>query len=475
MIPRKIHRIWLGGPMPDEYRAFGEKWQALHPEWDVIDWGEDDLGWLENRPEFDAAEHFAVKADVARYEIVLREGGLYVDVDFEPLRRFDDILEQASLVVGEELPGQLNNALFAATPGHPLLQRVVKDLPASFWEQQGSGPSERTGPAFLTRTFRRWRSMTDEHVLVLPRERLYPYSWEQKHLRHAAFPEALAVHHWALSWRPSDARGLRRPSRRQIRAWLIDFERGLQSLLLRSEKLKDRLLHFGPRSAVAGRRRTKTIPAGPGRLMVQTRHGFPVLVPEEALTAMPRLVLRGTSDSGGVEFLRRKLKPGDTYIEIGPGEGLRTLAAGWLVSPVGRVCSLEPDAEARSLLCDAVLVNESLGMPGPVAISEATDAELRRALEEAPEIKVLRVAPEHVGLLHHARNTALAGRIRYLDVTLDDTRAADSWQEMVEELQLLVQRTNAQVHTVAIDGRLIEGRLGRLLQKDHINHLVLSF
>ena len=461
--------------MPGEYRDFGEKWRALHPGWEVIDWGEDDLKWLVNRREFDAAESFAVKADIARYEIVLREGGLYVDVDFEPLRCFDEILGEASLVLGEELPGQLNNAFFGSTPGHPLLETMVNDLPESFWEQRGGGPSERTGPAFLTRTYRRWSSTTDEQVLVLPRERLYPYSWEQKHLRYAEFPAAFPVHHWALSWRPSNARGWRRPSKRRVRARLIDFERGLQSRLLRFERFRQRVLHFGARSAVTGRRRTLTVPAGPGRLMVQTRHGFPVLVAEDALTAMPGLVLRGTSDGGGVEFLRRTLKPGDTYIEIGPGDGLRVIAAGWLVSPVGRVSALEHDPATRALLRDAVSVNESVGMPGPVSIAEATGAELARELEEAPEIRVLRLAPEHVGLLGHARDAALAGRIRHLDVTLDDRRAADSWQEMVDELRLLVRETDAQVHTVAFDGRLIEGNLGRLLQRDFVDHLVLAF
>ena len=475
VIPRKIHRIWLGGPMPQEYREFGDKWRALHPEWEVIDWGDDDLGWLTNRSEFDAAESFAVKADIARYEIVLREGGLYVDVDFEPLNSFDDVLEGVSLVVGEELPGQLNNALFGATPGHPLLRKVVDDLPESVRVQPGAGPSDVTGPAFLTRTFRRWRSTTDEHVLVLPREKLYPYSWEQKHLRYASFPEALAVHHWALSWRPSGSRRFRRPSRRQVRSWLIDFERGLQSLLLRSERLKERVLHFGPRSAVAGRRHTLIVPAGPGRLMVQTRHGFPILVSEEALTAMPGLVLRGTSDASGVEFLRRTLTPGDTYIEIGPGDGLRTLAAGWLVSPIGRVCAFEFDPATRALLRDAALVNESLGMPGPVSIAEATGAELTRTLAQVPEVKVLRVAPEHVGLLARVRDAASAGGIRYLDVTLDDRRAADSWQDMVDELRLLVRQTNARVHTVACDGRLIKGTLSQLLQREYVNHLVLVF
>src|SRR3954469_16671428 len=128
-IPRKLHRVWLGREMPAEYVEYGRSWERLHPGWEVRTWGEADLDWLENRAEFERAPRFTTKANIARYEIVHREGGVYVDCDFEALRPIDDLLDGATLVVGEERAGRLNNAWFAATPGHAVLRYAIDELP----------------------------------------------------------------------------------------------------------------------------------------------------------------------------------------------------------------------------------------------------------------------------------------------------------------------------------------------------------
>src|SRR4051794_17507254 len=114
-IPQVIHRVWLGGPMPEEYVEDGRTWERLHPGWELRTWGDGDLRWLANRAEFERADRYTTKSNIARYEIVHREGGLYVDCDFEALRPLHELLDGASLVVGEQRAGELNNALFAAT------------------------------------------------------------------------------------------------------------------------------------------------------------------------------------------------------------------------------------------------------------------------------------------------------------------------------------------------------------------------
>ena len=39
-IPRQFHRIWLGGPMPDEFARFGQTWLEQHPGWTMRQWGD---------------------------------------------------------------------------------------------------------------------------------------------------------------------------------------------------------------------------------------------------------------------------------------------------------------------------------------------------------------------------------------------------------------------------------------------------
>src|SRR3954452_9252859 len=87
LIPRIIHRVWLGdGAMPPEYEAFGETWAQHHPGWEMRLWRSSDLPPLRNQDLFDRATSFAQQSDIARYELLLRHGGVYVDTDFECLR-----------------------------------------------------------------------------------------------------------------------------------------------------------------------------------------------------------------------------------------------------------------------------------------------------------------------------------------------------------------------------------------------------
>lgn len=134
MIERKLHFIWLGPrPVPEEWLV---PWRALHPGWDVRLWREADLAALPmvNRAHFDAllaAGCWHGAADVARYEILLAEGGVYVDIDSRPLRTFEGApFMDASFFAGYEptpsIPGRIANGTIGAHKDHHVLQQLVR-------------------------------------------------------------------------------------------------------------------------------------------------------------------------------------------------------------------------------------------------------------------------------------------------------------------------------------------------------------
>ena len=56
-IPKIIHHIWVGGPMPEHLRANCLAWAELHLDWDFKLWTEseiDEIG-LQNRALYDQA------------------------------------------------------------------------------------------------------------------------------------------------------------------------------------------------------------------------------------------------------------------------------------------------------------------------------------------------------------------------------------------------------------------------------------
>jgi hypothetical protein len=200
-----------------EYVEFGRSWERLHPAWAVITWGDDDLDWLANRAEFDRAERYTTKANIARYEIIHREGGLYIDCDFEALRPIDELLEGASLVVGEDRSGMMNNVFFAASAGRPVLAYAIEKLPRSFAARFHDHLVANTGPRFGTRCLRRASVRYEVTPTMVPCGLIYLYGFDpaQRHPRHADLGDAYAVHHWADDARLASAR----PARSGTNGW----------------------------------------------------------------------------------------------------------------------------------------------------------------------------------------------------------------------------------------------------------------
>lgn len=205
MIPRIIHQIWLGDPMPDHLAIYCTTWAEHHPGWEHRLWTDGDFGWLRNQRLFDTAQRHTphvgqFRADIARYEILHRFGGVYVDCDFECRRPIDDLLDADSFAAWEEDDVWVNNAILGAVPAHPLMADLIARLPASVARHRGKRPNVMTGPQFLTQRARR------HHITVHPARLFYPYSWSELDRQGEDFPDVYAIHHWDNARRRAAAR-----------------------------------------------------------------------------------------------------------------------------------------------------------------------------------------------------------------------------------------------------------------------------
>jgi len=203
-IPRVFHRIWLGPePMPEAECRLGETWARHHPGWEQRLWRDDDLPELGVPAEIIArAENPVELADVARFHIIARHGGVYVDTDFECLRPLDSLLKGVDAFAAFQLPGEVNTALLGATAGHPAFRRAAELVTETFGRAPLPGS---TGPPFFTHLL--WDS---PEVTLFPPELFYPYLWTEPERRNEHFPGAYAVHHWAMSWRDVAVRSVER-------------------------------------------------------------------------------------------------------------------------------------------------------------------------------------------------------------------------------------------------------------------------
>jgi len=102
-IPSVLHQIWLGPrPPPAELERRAAAFAALHPTWTRTLWRDGDVAafGLANAAAFRAARNWGEKSDIARYEILLRHGGVYADCDFEFLRPLDGLVATCDAFVG---------------------------------------------------------------------------------------------------------------------------------------------------------------------------------------------------------------------------------------------------------------------------------------------------------------------------------------------------------------------------------------
>lgn len=199
--PRIFHRVWLDEDERPQFAAWRDQLAALHPDWEVRTWQDSrELTWLRNQAEFDKAlanDPFGRAPDILRYELLWRFGGVYIDTDFEPLRPFDDLLEDPRPFAGWENDRTMCTALLASPPGHDAIDLLIRELPSNLKDHEADPPNIASGPEFATA---RWRDRDD--VRRLPCWAFYPVGWwERQKLGKVEYPAGTyAVHHWAKGW-----------------------------------------------------------------------------------------------------------------------------------------------------------------------------------------------------------------------------------------------------------------------------------
>jgi hypothetical protein len=192
MIPRIIHHIWIGpDPLPDDQKPWIKSWKRHHKGWEHRLWTEDDLPDDPIRPEvLERLRAPVERADILRLEILFRHGGVYVDTDLECLRPLDPLLDGQEFVGVCHKPGRITNTAIAAAPGHPLLERALREVRPmdTYWTKASERLKEVAGPLLLERLV---PDFPDVKLVDPPV--FFPSTPEERE-------DAVAVHHMARVW-----------------------------------------------------------------------------------------------------------------------------------------------------------------------------------------------------------------------------------------------------------------------------------
>jgi inositol phosphorylceramide mannosyltransferase catalytic subunit len=171
-IPRTIHFIWFqnlysthdgGSQIPATISRAPELCRTHNPDYEINIWNATasrdffatEYSWF--LPTYDGYRYPIQRIDALKYFVLYHYGGVYMDLDIACRRPLDPLLSFPAWFP-EASPLGVNNDLFAAAKGHPILKRMTQELAGHdinwifpyltiFWS---------TGPSFSSDVLKSW-------------------------------------------------------------------------------------------------------------------------------------------------------------------------------------------------------------------------------------------------------------------------------------------------------------------------------
>jgi hypothetical protein len=233
-IPKIIHQTWKNENVPDYLKDFQKSWLKFNPEYEYQFWTDIDIeNFIRSKYKwfyhiFKSYDSNIKRVDAFRYFLLYEYGGIYVDLDFECLRSFDNLMENNTCFFGSEPPQHFKkwkvtnllpcNALMASIPKHPFWKFVCNELPKYL---HIINIVKSTGPVFLRSCYFKWIKQINYskkpnlQVKCYSHKYFYPSAdivclyrknkekFENEHLKrlnNIFYDETHAIHHWSSTY-----------------------------------------------------------------------------------------------------------------------------------------------------------------------------------------------------------------------------------------------------------------------------------
>jgi mannosyltransferase OCH1-like enzyme/GT2 family glycosyltransferase len=160
-IPKIIHQIWIG-PKPSPIKLMNT-WKEKNPDFEYIYWNEEEFVKrnmiFKCQSKIDEIEEINGKADILRWEILYKYGGVFLDADSICIEPIDDELLNKDCFAGWEQekarPGLIATGTMGFPPKHPLVKAAIDWIFKNEVSQLKSRQMawQTVGPGLLTRMY----------------------------------------------------------------------------------------------------------------------------------------------------------------------------------------------------------------------------------------------------------------------------------------------------------------------------------
>lgn len=183
-IPNIIHQTWKNSTVPPHWQASQDGWKKYHPDWEYKLWtDEDNRAFVSEKfpwflKTFDDFPYGIQRADAIRYCILYEYGGLYCDLDIEPLGNLENLFPNEGVYLVQtknNLTGidYYTNFFMASTPKNPFwMEVIIETMKPVKWYNIGKQLKvfSTTGPKMLNMVAKR----TTQTINLLPSRALVP-------------------------------------------------------------------------------------------------------------------------------------------------------------------------------------------------------------------------------------------------------------------------------------------------------------
>lgn len=177
MIPKIIHVTWFGdAPFPPLVIKCMKSWKRYLPDYQIMIWTKDNYdldtnAWVK---EAYAAKKYAFVSDFARFDVLYRFGGIYLDSDVEILKKFDLLLDNKAFAGFMSIPNIIEAEVIGSEKGHPFMHQMMEYY-ANRHFIKSSGELDLTElPIILYKMLSASSAITDESEQIVSDVHLYP-------------------------------------------------------------------------------------------------------------------------------------------------------------------------------------------------------------------------------------------------------------------------------------------------------------
>lgn len=217
-IPKIIHYCWLSNdPVPEKLQHYMITWKNHLPDYELIKWdfSRFDINtsvWV--REAFESKK-YAFAADYIRIYALYTMGGIYLDMDVEILKSFDDLLNRREILGYESGSGKPEVAAFGTEKGCEWLKPCLDYYKDRHFIKKDGSYDNKTLPKIVFDIIREhgyafypcediYCIAPNNCIAILPSDFFSPKSYKTGKIQKTA--NTYSIHHFSGSWVPLNER-----------------------------------------------------------------------------------------------------------------------------------------------------------------------------------------------------------------------------------------------------------------------------